>query len=90
MTTFENLTNQSDINKISIPPDDRRDVTIGRIDLLAILVSFLTIFLLAMATLVLAIIEFVKIVSWLCSDPLGCGVIIILGLAIAWVVTRGK
>ena len=63
---------------------------LGRIDLVAIVVTLLGICLLALAGIVTAMIGVAKLISGLWSNPIYRWLIIILGVAMVWVAVRWK
>jgi len=90
MTTIEKPSGQPELKEFSVHRDGRFDPIFGRIDLVAILISLLGVCLLGLGALLLAFIEIAKLVSSLWSDSFDRWLIIVLGMAIAWVVVRWK
>jgi hypothetical protein len=81
---------QQNLESYSIPVQGKLDPILGRIDLVAILSAMLGVCLLAVAAIVMTMIELARLITSLCSDSLDRWLIIVLGLAIVWLAARRK
>ena len=90
MTATQKPTNQPELGEFPNPRDGKLDPILGRIDLVAIVIGLLGMCLLAVAALVMAVLELAKLVASLWADSLDRWLIAILGLAIVWVIARWK
>lgn len=82
--------NPPETNEILLPREGQLDFILGRIDLVAIVITLLGVCLLGVVAMVLAVIELAKLVANLWSNPIDRWAMIILGAAIVWVVVRWK
>jgi hypothetical protein len=73
-----------------IPEDSRLDFVLGRLDLVAVLITLLGLCLLGVTAAALAAVELAKLISCLWAQPLERWLLVIVGLAIVWVLSRGK
>ena len=90
MKNIEPPPDQPETNAILIPRESKLDLILSQIDLIAIVVAVLGLFLLGMVALVEAVIHLADWISHLWSHSLDRWLIIILGVAILWVVVRWK
>jgi hypothetical protein len=90
MTTLDMPAGQPEQKNISIPRAGTLDIVLGRIDLLAILTTLLGLCVLAVAAVVLVTIEMAKLIVTLWADSFDRWLLIVLAVALAWVVYRGK
>ncbi len=72
---------------LTLSQSRRREVILGRIDLIAIVTALLGLCLLA---LVAAAIQLAKLIAYLCADPIDRWLVVVLGLAVLWLIARGK
>ena len=73
-----------------VPANGRLDALLGRIDLIAILATLIGVFLVGVTGLVVAMIEIAKLVAVLWADPVERWLVIVVGLAVLWLIARGK
>jgi hypothetical protein len=90
MKTIGKLTSGPEMKTISFPQGGRLDPFLGRIDLIAILTTVLGACLLGGAAVILTVIELVKLVSSLWSNPFDRWLIMAFGLTVLWVVVRWR
>ena len=82
--------NPSDANGFSVPQVGKLDSIVGRIDLVAILITFLGVVVLGLATMAMSVWELVRWLPSLWSEPFNRWLIIGLGATVAWVAARWK
>jgi hypothetical protein len=90
MTTLDKPVDKADMGSCSLEQGGKLDPILGRIDLVAILTVVLGVSVLAVAGIVMAVIEIVKLISSLWENSFDRWLIIILSVAIVWVAVRGK
>jgi len=86
----EQTPNRSDLPSISISRLGKFDPLLGRVDLLASLMSLVVLCVLGIAGVGMAGIELAKLMCHLWVDPVGRWFVIALSLALVWVFVRGK
>jgi len=90
MTTAEKSAETQSLNIIAVPREGKLDPLLGRIDLLAVLLTLFGICVLGVAAVVLALIEIAKLISAMLADPFERWLLLALSLAILWLIFRGK
>ena len=90
MTTAEKSANEPELKEFSIYRDGKLDPILGRIDLVAIVIGLLGMCLLAVAALVMAVLELTRLVASLWSDSLDRWLMVTLAVAIVWILVRWK
>jgi hypothetical protein len=75
----------------TVAPQTRRlDSILGKLDLIAIVAAFLGACLLGLMTVVTAAIEVFRLIPALWSNPVDRGIVIAFGVALLWVLLRGR
>jgi hypothetical protein len=90
MTAMNPPVEPATLKNLAIPRERKFDTILGRIDLLAIVLTLLGVCLLGAVAIVMAVIEMAKLVSCLWADPAGRWGLIALGVALVWVAARWK
>jgi hypothetical protein len=90
MTAMEKSADHPGAKELPASREETLHLILGRIDLVAILTSFLSVCVLGFLAAALAIVQFAELISSLWSDPLDRWLVVAFGLAVVWVAARRK
>jgi hypothetical protein len=90
MTTFEKSANPPGLKNSPASRDGKPNLIVGRVDLIAVLITLLCLCLFGFLVAAMAVVQFAELISSLWSDSFDRWLIVVFGVAIVWVAARWK